>query len=312
MDYTIYEINANFSGWTRVSSFYVPTVLINGRGTRYEEAKSSNTAYCGTPKTLESLNMLNGRFKAYYTSDGVSSCFRLPFSTIANEAVNCRIYSAPNVYWEWTVPANATTVTARYFTADITMNLDRGKGIVYFTDSSNTDFPIINFLRYHENNICISATKSIENGFEQIVSSTCVASQGNTLFFSGGIHGKRVFCCHRENPFYFSELGSVSLGNDEPVVALGGFRDTILAWKENETYLIDIKAGKALNNSALLADNNAVFYDADSLTAKRVNQSVGCKNKNTVALCGSMPVWLGTNGAVYAYKSTTKELLEIY
>ena len=311
VEHLIYEINSNFNAWSRIIDFYVPIVLINGRGTRYEEANSLNSAYCGTPKTLESPNLLNGQFKAYYTSDGASSCFRLPFSGIDNSAVNCRIYSAPNVYWEWTIASGATRTTARYFTADITMNIDREKGIFYFTDSSNEDFPIINFLRYHENNICVTAAKDIPDGAKEVFSSTCCTLQGDKLLFSGGSKGNRVFCCNRKNPLYFPLTSSVTVGEEEPITALAGCKDGVAAFKENEVHWIKLTGGKALNTYSLVSDDDSVLYDTDTLSSTCIRTGVGCQNGNTIAACGGFPIWLGTDGRVYALKTTSKEIFEV-
>ncbi len=310
-DYAVYEINSDFSGWTKITAFYVPTVMINGRGTRYEEARSSNTAYCGTPKMLESLNLLDGKFKAYYTSDGASSCFRLPFSGLASKTVTCRIYTQPNVYWEWSVAANASQATASFFTAQITLHVDRSKGLFYFTDAQDDDYPIDNFLHYHENNICITAYKDCVEGFEEVISSTVYTCQGNKLLFSGGKMGNRIFCCDRTRPLYFPAACIAAIGSDEPFAALEGFKDGVLACKKNETYLLRMTVGKAFNTSSLLADNDSVFYEADRLESVRLSDHIGCENGDTTALCAGAPVWLGHDRRIYVLLPSSKEIKEI-
>ena len=86
--YNLYEINEDFTEWNKIYDFYIPTLYINGRGNKYSLAKANNTACLLSPKILESPNMLNGRFHSYFTSDGYSNSFRLPFSNLSSENID--------------------------------------------------------------------------------------------------------------------------------------------------------------------------------------------------------------------------------
>lgn len=306
--YRIFEISADMTAWAEPTSFYTPVVYINGRGNRYEEAKATNWAYTGQPKILESRNMLTGRFKAYFTSDGYSSCFRLPFTSLASETVICRVYTAPDKYTEWFIEGYASSATATFYTADITLNVDRSKGMIYFTDSEG-EYPVPMMSKYHENNICVTAGKKIENGFNKAASSTCCAAFDSKIIFSGGCDKGRVFCVSASNPLYFPEDSTAAVGTKERGInALLAYKNGIIAYKEDEIYALTVKKGEAINSTSLLADNDSVFYKSDSFSVKRVDGNIGCVNKNSAVICGNTPVWLGNDGEVYSLNISSWEM----
>lgn len=298
--YRIYEISADMMSWAEPMDYYTPVVYINGRGTRYEEAKATNLAYTGQPKILESRNMLTSRFKAYFTSDGHSSCFRLPFTELADETVICRVYTAPDSYTEWFIESYSSSVSATFYTANITLNVDRSKGMIYFTDSEG-EYPVPMMSKYHENNICVTAGKEITNGFNKAASSTCCAEYGSKIVFSGGCDKGKAFCVSVSNPLYFPENTEAEVGgNDRGITALLAYKNGIIAYKEDEIYTLTVNKGEAINSTSLLADNDSVFYKSDSFSVKRIDGNIGCANKNTAVLCGNTPVWLGNDGNIYS------------
>lgn len=306
--HSIFEISADMTVWVESTDYYTPVVYINGRGNRYEEAKATNWAYTGQPKILESRNMLTSRFKAYFTSDGYSSCFRLPFTYLASESVVCRVYTAPDKYTEWFIGSASSSVTATFYTADITLNVDRSKGMIYFTDSEG-EYPVPMMSKYHENNICVTAGKKTENGFDKAASSTCCAVFDSKIIFSGGCDKGRVFCVSASNPLYFPEDSAATVGGQERGInALLAYKNGIIAYKEDEIYALTLKKGEAINSTSLLADNDSVFYKSDSFSVKRVDGNIGCVNKNSAVLCGNTPVWLGNDGEVYSLNTSSWEM----
>lgn len=300
--YEIYEISEDMTSWDAVRNYYTPVVYINGRGTRYEEAKSLFKAFTGKPTMLESPNLLNGRFIAYFSSDFHSSCFRLPYADLADEYVKCRLYSAPDSYTEWFVGPTQKSNTQKLYTADITFNVDRKKGIVYFTSADGTDYPLPTTSTYQENNLQIHAGKNIPNGFQNVVSSTCTAICKGKTVFSGGIDKGAVYSISADNPLYFPQQSTTVVGNNnKQVEALLTFSDnTILALKENEAYTLTLKAGKAINSNSLLADNDKIFYENDAISSALISEEIGCVNKHTIALCFGNPVWVGKDKNIYA------------
>ena len=125
-------------------------------------------AYTAQPKFLEAQNILTGRFKSYFTSDGQSNAFRLPYSGLANETVMCRIYINLTKYTDWTILSNSTSDTQTFYNSAITMNVDRSKGMIYFTTSDGADYPIPIMSMYHENNICVRAGKQYGEELKEI------------------------------------------------------------------------------------------------------------------------------------------------
>lgn len=308
--YRIYELSENLSSWQLLNNFYVPVVYINGRGNRYEESKAVGFAYTGTPMFLESQNMLTDRFKAYFTSDGYSSCFRLPFTDLYNGAVKCRVYSNPTTYTEWIIMDGQSSATTTFYTAKITLNLDRKKGMIYFTNSDG-DYPVPMMSMYHENNICVIAGKTVKDGFDSAASSTCCAVYGSRIFFSGGTDKGRIFSVHSENPLYFPCDSSYILGGGGGINALLSYKNGVLAFGQNEIYSFTLKYGAAINSSSLLADDDSVFYKGDSFSVKKISSDNGLDNKYACLLCGDKAVWLGSDRAVYALNTSSFETLKL-
>lgn len=76
----IYEISSDLFGWNQLTadSFYLPTVLIHGRGDSYNRAFSEGEIKLSVPRQSEPLNLLCQTCALYYTTDGYSSSFTLP------------------------------------------------------------------------------------------------------------------------------------------------------------------------------------------------------------------------------------------
>ena len=299
--YNIYEVSADFKTWDRVYDYYVPTIFINGRGNKYQIAKKENGLSYPAQKELESQNMLNGRFNVYYTSDGYSNSFKLPFTNLAEEKVVCRIYYTLVDYMEWEFAATSTVCKKAFMGKEVSGILDREKGVLYFiTDQGNFPIPIIDM--YHENNIKITASKEIEKGLEKIVFSTCATRMNSKLLLSGGMEGNIVFSADYENPLYFSVGSSVRIGeSDNNVTALLQQNENVLAFKQHSLYELKLKEGGNINEIALLSDCDRVFKKLDSFTVEEISKNIGCNNKNTLCDCGNTIVWQGTDNKIYSY-----------
>lgn len=308
--YRIYELCEDLASWQELNSFYIPVVYINGRGNRYEEARATGYAYTGSPRILESQNMLTDSFRAYFTSDGYSSCFRLPITDLNNEAVICRVYINPTTYTEWHITEGQSSVTAKFYNAEITLNVDRKKGMLNFTDSEG-DYPVPMMNMYHENNICVKAGKTVKDGFDRAVSSSCCTSYGSRILFSGGIENGRIFSVHTDNPLYFPCDSSYMVGEDDGINALLSYKNGILVFKQNEIYTLSLKYGTAINSNSLLADNDSIFYNSDSFTVKKISGDKGLKNKFSCLLYGDDAVWLGSDRAIYALNTSSSEITKL-
>ncbi len=310
--YSIYEVNADFTEWERIYDYYVPTIYINGRGNKYQIAKSENGLSYPSPKELESQNMLNGKFHAYYTSDGYSNSFKLPFTNLAEETVVCRIYYTLVDYLEWEFEPTVTLCKKTFMKNEVSGILDREKGVIYFV-TTDGDFPIPIIDMYHENNIKITATKEIEDGFAKIVYSTCSVRNNSKLLVSGGMDGNTIYCADYDNPLYFPIGSSVKVGeSDNGLTALSVQSGKILAFKLHSLYTLSMKNGSKINEISLLSDCDRVFNNSDSFTVEQVSENIGCSNKKTLVSCGNVSFWQGSDNKVYAINiSGGKDIINI-
>lgn len=302
----MYEISEDLSSWNRITDFYIPTVYINGRGNRYEEAKADLKAFTGQPKVLESMNMLSNRFKSYFTSDGCSSCFRLPFSELSDDSVICRVYSSPTYYTEWVIGANTSSKTEKFYSFDVTLNVDRRKGMIYFTANAS-DYSIPYTQLYHENNICVTAGKITENSFSGGAFCTSCVTAGSGMFFSGGRDGDRIIGVSPKNPLYFPEDCSCVVGEKgDKITAMIYHKNGIYAFKKNALYSVKTKKGEIINSTSLLADNGTVFYKKDTFEIAKISDSIGCGYDTACTVYNGSPIWLGSDLKVYTLDSSSK------
>lgn len=306
----IYELENSLNSWQELHSFYVPVVYINGRGNRYEESRAIGFSYTGTPMFLESRNMLTNRFKSYFTSDGYSSCFRLPFTDLDNDTVICRVYMNSAEYTEWVIMESQSSVTSIFYNVNITLTIDRKKGMINFTNADG-DYPVPMMSKYHENNICVTACKTVKNGLENAVSSTCCAVSGSRILFSGGTDKGRVISVRADNPLYFPCDSSYKIGGEDGINALLSCKNGILAFRQNEIYTLTLKNGTAINSNSLLADDDSIFYNKDSFTAKKISGDKGLKNKYSCLLCENEAIWLGSDRAVYTLNTSSFEITKL-
>ncbi len=309
-EYRIFEVNKSLSGWQHNSSYYIPTVLINGRGNLYEIAKTNGCVFSNSPKTVESLNLLNSSFYSYYTSDGYSSNFRLPFSALEDSTVIIRVYDSLETYTEWTLYGGVTSETMTFENADITVSVDREKGVVYFSKGGE-EFPVPRYSIYSENNIRILANKVIEGGFEEVLSCQYSAVSGSRIVFSGGKNQNKIYSCKFDNPLYFPQNSVKEIGSpDKEITALKSVKGKVFAFKENEIYTVSLKTGAAVSDSALVIDEDKVFYKSDEFDIECVSKICGSTSRNSIVVCNDIPVWLGADGYVYGYKNSVFRLTE--
>lgn len=301
--YTLYEISSNLGSWILVEDYYVPTVYINGRGNSYAEAKKIYNVSELTPKTLELPNMLNSRFKAYYSSDGLSHGFRLPFTNLAAKTVECTIHTTPSAYGKWIISAGGTTDTITFNDKQVTMNVNRSKGLIYFT-CEGENFPIKIMPNYKENNICFEASHKEASEFKNIASCTCSQKNREKVYFSGGREKSFIYYCNYENPIYFPSISDNIIGSsDNKVVSLCNMNDDLIAFKNNEIYRIGLSDTKPLNSIALLADNGKIFEETVEFKMHLMCSNLGVSSDKMVSRVGDKPVFFGNDYKVYIIRN---------
>ena len=304
--YSVFEIDDNWTMWERAYGYYTPVVYINGRGNSYEEARGDNQVSSLKPMALEAPNMLYNRFYAYYTSDGYSSAFRLPYTQIKNHAVTCKIYRSATEYTEWLVSPDNTSATQSFLGQSVTFHIDRNTGVFNFTSSAgNYSVPITT--SYRENNIRIAASKEFNDSFNDVVSCTFCANIGSKIIFAGGKQNNRLYYTTYQNPLYFPMPQDNEIGSpDKKVTAVYEYNDGIYMFKENEIFSVKITGGKAVNSTALLADEGKIFNEKVDFKIDCINDSIGSVRKNTVSCINGRLIWQEKNGNVYTSISNGK------
>lgn len=292
-DYYIYEINKDFNDWNRCISDYVPTVYINGTGNGYGHL---DWKFSSSPKLLEPRNLLNGDFYAYYSADGVSTGFRLPFTNIDNSPVICRFYQNAQEYIEWRIEPNSQIAAKEYMGRQVLANIDRPSGTVFFSSgSSYFALPVID--AYRENNLRIFATKTVENGFSHIASSRFVTGYKDKWLFAGGKEKNKIYYVNYDMPLYFPDITSGEIGtSDEGVTSIVTFSNRIIASTFKGIYEIDMKNGGDFNAAAILGDNGKIFKKPDIFTARKL--SGDSARDSTMAICGEKLLWFGKDNSI--------------
>ena len=295
----IYEFGFDDKTWKKTEDFYIPTVLINGRGNAYEFAKDNGPVYTATPKELESQNLLHGKFYAYYSSDSYSSSFKLPFTQIDDTDVVFLLNHNERVQTEWIVKSGETSATLDFYGNTVTMNVDRENGIIYFTEQGNA-FPLPQMTDYAENNIKILASKDIPNGLINVTSCSTSTVIGDKTVFSGGKEKGRFYYTSFENPLYFPMVFENVIGSPKSEVeALFGINNSVLAFKKDGVWRMELKSAKTINKTALVRDNSTFFKETDGFSVKTVTTALGCVNKNTIAQMGNSAIWLSGDKNIY-------------
>lgn len=297
--YNIYEINSDYNAWEEVTSYYIPVAYVNGRGDSYDNAVDSKQVYTGEPHLLEPLNLLHGTFLAYFSSDGLSSRFALPFSKLTDERVSCRIYYNETEYMEWHAFAGSVTAKKKFLGVDVTMNVDRNKGEIYFTVEAG-DYSVPLMSKYKANNIRITATKRNDSDFSSIVSSTCCSIVNSCLVFSGGNKKNKVFTAVYDKPLYFPFDGEIQIGDaSDRVTAMAIQSDSIVAFKKNGIYRIKAKRGKLKDAKAILGEVSRTYYENNDVSITAISRKNGCLNSNAITYKDGNIVWIDTDKQIY-------------
>lgn len=306
----VYEANAAFTQWTNVNDrIYVPTVKIYGRGERYDQAKSYEDLDYPAPERLEELNLLSGKYRCYFTSDGLSAYFRLPYGNLDPYVlVSCRVYSSPDEYTEWTIQSGTNNNTQTVGDDSVTLYVDRTLGVLHFYNlPQNRDYCVPLMPRCKLNNIMVLATTTNDVANESIVSSKGAVMLNNRLYFYGNSRRINcVYCAKMTNPLYVPQSSKLYLGaGTTPVTALKVQNGKLIAFKSGETYRIITSFDDGVIQKEAELPESTVYVRGDTMTAQTIDNRIGCVSDSTVCKCGSRLVWLGGDGSVYALATTT-------
>lgn len=310
--YSLQELDSNFETWQRINDFYIPTVYINGRGNKYSIAKSENALSLPNPIKLESLNILTGKFNAYYTSDGFSNSFRLPFTDLSEKSIMCRVYYTLVDYVEWEIKDGIISDKKQFFGKEVIATADREKGTVYFScDGEDYAIPVMDM--YNENNIKITAVKEIKNQAKRLCNAGCATFSEGRTFLTFGENNNEIISIYNENPLYFPIESTVKIGDgSKKITAIAVSGEKLLAFFKNETHSIMLKKGEAINSTALLMDTDKTFYTNDSFSTTCISKEIGCENFKTLCMYDNSAIWLSNTNEVFAINSfSSKSIYKI-
>ncbi|MCQ2454579.1 MAG: hypothetical protein MJ090_00305 [Clostridia bacterium] len=311
--YDIYEYSPNSSVFIKMSKseYYTPVIYINGRGTQYEEAKEAGWVFENAPACPEEINLLGGKFCAYYTSDGISSTFKLPVTELAyNDDVVCRIYDIDSNYTEWEIPPGSFEDTATFNNLQIKLVCDKGNGRLSFW-KGNERYSIPRCDLLNGNNICFSAAKRIDKSEEMIIGSKSATAYNSDFYFFGNSEKKNeVFVSKFETPLYFPETMRTSVGNPtDDIVAVKPFKDKLLAIKSEGIFKLSSagETGKLTYISPVGTTRD--FQKPQRLSSSTLSTVIGTNLYKTICTCGNKMVWLFGN-RIYALQdnNTVKEI----
>lgn len=304
--YSIFEADKDLDGWTDCqNNFYIPVLYMDGQGTRYGEAKTLLGLSYPSPQSPEQRNLLTGWFKAYYTSDSLSSVFRLPTANLDAAAVNCRIYSDSQSYTQWVIPGDQTSVKQTFLGKEITMKCDRKAGVVsFFQEDADYSVPIMPYCS--SNNVVIRARKEAAGGLASVVSSKrCLSFDSRLYVCDNSINPNEVYSAKLSNPLYFPKGARAAAGDStSAVLALGVQSNKVIAFKAGETYRIDVNGGASLRDAAIF-DESDELLSGDTLGAVSISKTIGCDCPDTVLRCGNRLVWANSEGQVFMLATTT-------
>lgn len=297
----IYEIDESFSSWDIVLSQYIPTVYINGRGNQYEIAATTGQAFGGTPMKPEKLNIFSDTFYSYYSTDGSSSSFRLPFANLNPKGITARLYFSVSDYVEWSISEGENSVVATLYDTKVTMTVNYKKGIVSFSyNSQDYNMPLIT--DRNENNLRIMAHKSAKYSPNDLSVAVQAKNVNSKILLAAK---NRIFAADYDRPLYFpSEAGTIVGEGDTPISAMTVSGNNIVLFQKNMTFLLTLSRGRAINSTSLLAENDAVFYESDQLNVKLISQSIGCPDKDSIVSHLSNIYWRANDGQFYSISGT--------
>lgn len=133
----IFEWNGS-DEWAQLSDddMYVPTVLVSGKGTYTDgEVGEPNGTF------FEGYNMLTGRFRSLYTTDGKGKTFWLPQKGLDNSKITAKYTDSKGTVHTHTINANTSMETAAQADGLVLM-ADRTAGYVYFTKDRVSPTPV--------------------------------------------------------------------------------------------------------------------------------------------------------------------------
>lgn len=299
------------------SDSYVPTIYVNGKGNNYSSLPTTDSTKYAAASFFEGVNMLTGKFKAYFTTDGLSHKFLLPVKDLDDSGqtvINYTKYnSATSAYvtntYTITFPSqNSNTVDGGFFG----MNPWSGS-LTYYNASDDVETPLAESYS-HPNNLEIISCKT-DTSLQQKI-----AKMTSSIWFGGtdGGGGTRLFLCGNpdepnlvhwsdlNNPLYFPENNYAYVGDSaQKVTGFAKQSDMLVIFKPRETYYTTYVTG---NNYSVNDVISGAIVDVTTVSATfpiyQIHSTIGCDLSDTIQLCSNKLIWANTDKKVYTLATT--------
>lgn len=318
----IYELSQDLSNWTtlRGEDMYAPTVFFNGRGESYYIAYNNDPTYkLESPCYLESKNLLSGAFKSYFTTDGYSFAFSLPFDNLTNEEITCTYKYDRETEFKWTIKeGHSFSECVSLEGKEVALHCDREKGRMVFRTNSGELYSLV---RSNEpNNIWFKAYKTDNDNILKVASmniATGYSGKSNdcamTVFAGSKIYPSTILWMDSNNPLYFPESCQTQIGDiKEKITSLIVQGGSLLAFKETQVFkgrfvsadgyqIEGVLAG--VKGSGSIKESRVVFDLASWLPDIPIARTIK-ENGGTV-------LFATKGGGVYALKGESGKITEV-
>nr|DAP11639.1 MAG TPA: stabilization protein [Caudoviricetes sp.] len=332
----IFKLSDGDSAWVKVEDngkdIYAPLVMTHCKSTDHLMPSESQILDAGGVM-FEGYNLLSGYYRMIWST--YNNSIALPKSESDPTKVHWMLYGLLHSVRDFvgkTVTVKITNQNGSVYTHSLTVNnepgwqkeqTDRGDGIylgvfrkalAFFPSPSSSTFAYITENDYVEDNMEITAPcpNSVEN-LKKVFSmqkniwfggDAAGISGGTRLFLGGNAEEKEkslVLWSRLNNPLYFPENCYAYVGNsNQAVTAFGRQNDTLVIFKERETFYTQYTRNSDITASDLI-NQNVVDYTASSVYFPiiQLHSAIGCDSPDTVELCRNRLVWACTDGSVY-------------
>lgn len=316
----IYELSEDMTNWLFLSdaNCYIPTVLMNGHGNLIGNALINSELNISDPCKLEAFNMLNGRFRSYYTSDGYSNSFTLP-ALPNSESIKCSLRINPAVIAEWTIAANSNVSDTALIGEDsVRIRCNRKTGCIFF--EYDNSFPYFPSFYGVENNLCITASKDCTESSLKVCSMSLMcnisansskATSSSTVFSGSDLYPAELIWIDPENPLYFPENCSLTFSEPlAPIKSIAALDGRLMIFKKQKLLSAKVTSPDRYDIDGILKNienSGKVAFAAISADRQITLPSPICAN--TVKHMGDSVFFCCKNGTLYKTNSALSLIL---
>lgn len=304
-----FELDSNFEKWIEIDKkkFYTPVILRYGKGNNYAKALELGRYVGKDEETLEEINIVNGAFSAYYSCDGLSDTFYLPYNKVSMQKGEIvKIEYALSIAETKSVVfgENENYKEIDVFGKTVGIELDRVNGKFFFTHENEPyGYPITK----SENVLKVTAYKyDNDKAYELFSSNVSEIYFDDRLLRVGNFNScNRLFYSGKDNHFYFNESASIPVGEKMyALTAVASQNRYLFLFKENEIYRLRMEESGYYDINEII--NNKLKADLKTLkyTLMTVNSSIGCDCPKSIAFCTNRLVWYNSDGFVYCLYGT--------